>query len=144
MLETHFAKAGWDQALGKQVAWLATQQIQTAELRLNPAHLGPIEVKIAMEGEQANILFVSQHGIVREALETALPRLKEALAEQGLDLANADVADHNFSGQEGQGRTADSDTGAHYSEGVMKSGEQGESENVQTSTLQQGMLDLYI
>lgn len=84
----------WGDAMAERVVWLVNNQMQEAGLRLNPAHLGPIDVKISMENDQANILFTVQHGPVKEAVEAALPRLREMLAQSGVQLQDANVSDH--------------------------------------------------
>lgn len=97
-------QAGWDQALGEQVQWLVGNKAQGAEIRLNPAHLGPMEVRIQIQQDQANISFTAQHGPVREALEAAIPRLREMLGDSGLQLNNVTVSDQSLAEQRSQGR----------------------------------------
>lgn len=92
---------GWDRAVGQRVLWLVDQRGQTAQLRLNPPELGPVEVRLRMDGEQVHLSFSAGHVQVREALEQALPRLREMFAEAGLSLGNVDVS------QQGPGGRAD-------------------------------------
>lgn len=95
-------QAGWDQALGERVQWMVGSKLQGAEIRLNPAHLGPMEVRIQIQNDQANINFTAQHGMVREALEAAIPRLREMLGESGLQLNNVTVSDQSLAEQRRQ------------------------------------------
>lgn len=83
---------GWDQAVAQKVVWLANNHQQTAQLHVNPPNLGPVEIHITISGEQASTQFISPHASVREALESALPRLREMFADSGLTLANVNVA----------------------------------------------------
>ena len=92
----------WGEALGTRVVWLARQGIQAAEVRLHPAHLGPIEIQVSIADETARVAFAAHHPHTREALEAALPQLKEMFAAQGLQLADAAVS-HRFS-ESGNGR----------------------------------------
>jgi flagellar hook-length control protein FliK len=87
--------ASWDNALGQKVLWMVSQQQQVAELTLNPPDLGPLQVVLSISNDEASATFVSQHADVRQALEAALPRLKEMMAESGITLNSATV------GQEG-------------------------------------------
>lgn len=87
-------QAGWDEALGDRVMWMAGNKIQSAELKLNPAELGPLRVHISMDDGNATVTFTAQHPVTRDAIEQALPRLREMLADQGLALQNASVNDH--------------------------------------------------
>lgn len=92
-------KSDWGQGMGKQILWMVNQNISRAEIKLNPAHLGPLEVRIDMDNDQVNVAFSSRHADVREAVEQALPRLREMLEEKGLNLSNTDVSQHSFAEQ---------------------------------------------
>ena len=87
---------GWGEQLGNRVAWLANQQIQSAELHLNPPQLGPIDVQIRMADNQASVEFGAHHALVRDAIESALPRLREMFAAQGLNLADVNISHQSF------------------------------------------------
>ncbi|WP_009205987.1 flagellar hook-length control protein FliK [Sulfuricella denitrificans] len=92
--------AEWGGAVGEKVVWMANQSHQVAELRLNPPNLGPLEVRLTISNDQASALFVSHHSAVREAIETALPRLREMLADSGIMLGNVTVGSESFSQQQ--------------------------------------------
>ena len=94
-----FGRSAWPQAMGKQVLSMINQNIGSAEIRLNPAHLGPIEILIDMTEDQVNVSLTSRHAVVREAMEQALPKLREMLDENGFNLADADVSKHSFAEQ---------------------------------------------
>lgn len=93
-VSTPLAQAGWNNEFSQKVTWLATQREQSAELHLNPPHLGPLDVVIKVSADQATALFTSPHAAVREAIEQALPKLREMLADSGIMLGNATVSDH--------------------------------------------------
>ncbi len=76
--------------------WLIGEQRQVAEMNLNPPHLGPLEMRITLENNQANINFTSMHAVVRDSLEAAVPRLREMLADNGLNLIDVNVSQHSF------------------------------------------------
>ncbi len=85
-------RGAWSQGLGERLLMMADKGLQSATLRLQPEHLGPIEVKINVdEGGATRVLFSAHHAQTRDALETAMPRLRELFAEQGLNLAQANV-----------------------------------------------------
>ncbi len=92
MLNTPLQKETWGEAFGTRILWMAKHETQGAELRLNPPHLGHINVRISINDDQAHVTFTSQHASVRDAVEAALPRLREMLADSGLNLANVDVS----------------------------------------------------
>jgi flagellar hook-length control protein FliK len=92
---------GWGRAVGEQVMWFVSQNIRSASLRLNPQHLGPMELQVQMDGDKASIAFSSQHAMVRDALESSLPRLREMFSANGLDLVNVNVSQQQDSGTNG-------------------------------------------
>ena len=86
---------------------MAGNQLQQAEIRLTPAELGPVRVQIAVEDGAANVTFQAQHAVTRDAIEAAMPRLREMLAESGLSLGQASVGgDGVAEGQREQGEVA--------------------------------------
>ena len=98
---THVQQPQWGDDVSNRVVWMVKQDIQAADMRLNPPHLGPLEVRISMTQDQVNISFSTHHGAVREALDNAMPRLREMLADNGLQLANANVSHRSASDQQG-------------------------------------------
>lgn len=81
----------WSRVVSSRVIYMAREGVQHAELRLNPAQLGPVEVRLSIVNEQTNVTFLANNVATREALEQALPRLRESFAESGLALNNAEV-----------------------------------------------------
>ncbi len=106
-LELRVAAPGWGGELAQKVVWMATRQLQVAELRLNPPQLGPMEVMLTIghdEGVQASVQFASPHLAVREAIEAALPRLREMMANNGISLGNVSISADSFQQQAEAGR----------------------------------------
>ncbi len=87
--------ANWDQALGERLVWLSSRQGQWADLTLNPPSLGSLEVHLHLAGGEAGAQFYSPHAAVREAIESALPRLREMMAAAGLALGEATVGERS-------------------------------------------------
>lgn len=112
------APGGWSDKVNEKIMWLANQKIQFAEIHLNPQDLGPMEVKINVQNEQATVTFTSHNQGVRELLESNVNRLREMMNENGVDLAHVDVSD-----QSPQQQSSDEQTG-----GVGRQDAEGESE----------------
>lgn len=87
--------SGWAEEIGNHVVWLANRSESRAELVLTPPQMGRVEVSLAVKGDQAVASFVSNNPAVREALEAALPRLREVLADAGIQLGQAQVSAEN-------------------------------------------------
>lgn len=88
----HFAHPEWNKEIGERVIWMHKQAIPSAELRLNPQHLGPISIKVDVTQDQTSIAFTAQHAVVKEALEASLPKLREMLSTQQLNLVDVNVS----------------------------------------------------
>lgn len=98
---------GGDARLAEQVKWFVQAGLGTAEMKLHPANLGALDVRVTMEADKAHVQFLSPHPIVREVIEAALPRLRETLAQDGLSLGNVSVSDQaarRGEPDQGQGR----------------------------------------
>ncbi len=90
-------------ALATQVNWLVQEGLQLARLTLHPAEMGPVAVKIVLDGTLARIDFSAAIASTRAAIEASLPTLAAALHDSGLTLAGGGVSD----GQARQGAQAD-------------------------------------
>ncbi len=95
-LDARVGERGWDQGLGDKLVWMAGQKHQVAELHLNPTELGPLKITLTLNHDQASAQFVSAHAPVREAIEAAMPRLREMLADSGITLGNTSVSTDAF------------------------------------------------
>lgn len=84
-------RPAWGEALGERLTWLVWGELEQAQLELNPPELGRLDVRLRLQADQASVSFTSGAPEVREALEQALPRLREMLAEAGIELADAEV-----------------------------------------------------
>jgi flagellar hook-length control protein FliK len=93
LIGTSVRDSAWGERIGERVLMMAGNQLKTAEIRLTPAELGPLRVQVSVDDGAANVTFHAQHAVTREALEQALPRLREMLAENGLSLGQADVSE---------------------------------------------------
>lgn len=92
---------GWSEEVGNRITWIASQGRSHAELVLNPPQMGRIEVNLTLNGDQAIASFASSNPVVRELLEAALPRLRDALADAGIQLGQAQVgAEHTHHQQQ--------------------------------------------
>lgn len=85
----------WGDAMGERLVWMVNQGVHVAELKLNPANLGQLEVRITMNDDQANVAFSSPHMQVREAIEASLPKLRELMQDGGMTLNNTSVSDQS-------------------------------------------------
>ena len=83
------------QHLQSQMSERITQMLRagqwSADMKLNPENLGPIKINMVMDKDQLKVMFISQHNNVRELVESSIPRLRDSLAESGINLADTSV-----------------------------------------------------
>ncbi|QCU90449.1 flagellar hook-length control protein FliK [Thiomicrorhabdus sediminis] len=92
----------WGQALGQRVVFMANNNLQQAKITLNPEHLGPVQVKLQLgKDQQMHVTMHAQHLTTREAMENAMPRLKEMLEQAGIDVASVTVGEEESSNDTG-------------------------------------------
>ncbi len=86
----------WGSEIGQKVLWMSNSNQHVAELHLNPPNLGPVEVRLTLQNDQASVQFVAQHHEVRAALESSMPKLREMMMDNGIALGNATVGSGSF------------------------------------------------
>jgi flagellar hook-length control protein FliK len=91
----------WDQALGQKVVWMVAGEQQSASLTLNPPDLGPLQVVLSVSNSQATVNFTAAQPEVRQALENAVPKLREMLGDAGIQLGQANVSAGTPNNQQG-------------------------------------------
>ncbi len=89
-------------AMGAQVSLLVREGVQEARLQLNPAEMGPVTVKIQIDGSNAQVTLSAEQAPTRQALEQALPALAGALREGGLTLTGGGVFEQSRQQQQGE------------------------------------------
>jgi len=116
-ITTPLGHSAWPAEFSQKVSWISTQKNQVAELHLNPPDLGPINITLKISDNQATALFTSPHSAVRDAIENAMPKLRESLADNGIMLGQATVSDQtprdssaHYMNQRANSRTMTDDT----------------------------------
>jgi flagellar hook-length control protein FliK len=89
----------WSKDLGERIVWMSSKAIPTAEIRLNPQHLGPISVRVNVVEDQATVVFTAHHAATREAIDASIPRLREMMGAQQLNLVEVSVFQNPASDQ---------------------------------------------
>jgi flagellar hook-length control protein FliK len=82
---------GWDNQVSQKIVWMVAGKEQSASLTLNPPDMGPMQVVLSVNNDQATVTFTSAQPEVRQALENAMPKLREMLGETGIALGSATV-----------------------------------------------------
>lgn len=135
---------GWDGEVGERIQWMMSRNIQQAEIKLTPPNLGPMEIKISLQNDQTSIHFIANHSATREALEAAIPRLRELFGEINLNLANVDVSHRQSGGAATQDGAmgSGSGTGEHFSNEGYELGHDSSEGGVRLQS--RSLLDTYV
>lgn len=95
---------GWDNQVAQKIVWMVAGKEQSATLTLNPPDMGPMQVVLSVNNDQASVTFSAAQPEVRQALQDAMPKLREMMGESGIALGNASVHDGSANGQQQQAR----------------------------------------
>ncbi|MGL4474985.1 MAG: flagellar hook-length control protein FliK, partial [Shewanella sp.] len=76
-----------------QLLAMVSQGIGQAEIRLDPPELGSLLVRIQVQGDQTQVQFVAASAQTRDMLEQAMPKLRDLLNDQGMQLADSQVSE---------------------------------------------------
>lgn len=89
-------QSGWSEGIVDRVMYLSSQNLKSAEIKLEPAELGRLDIRVNMaQDQQTQVTFMSAHVGVREALEGQMGKLRESFAQQGLGQVDVSVADQS-------------------------------------------------
>lgn len=88
-------------AMGERVLQMVESGKWDTEMELYPARLGTVRIRMSMENSELQLVMTSQSSAVKELLEAGLPRLRDSLQEQGIQLANSSVQQESAGQQSG-------------------------------------------
>ena len=77
--------------MGERVMMMLSQGKQEVEIRLDPAELGSMLIKMQVKQDQVQLHIQTQAGLSKDIIEQNMPRLREQLAQQGIQLSEANV-----------------------------------------------------
>lgn len=110
MQAINIVKSDAAKMLQERVSALLNINNKEAEIRLDPPEMGSMHIRIRSDAEQAQINFVVQNQQAKEALEQSMPRLREMLAQQGIELGESSIQQGESGAQQdpeqGQGNLA--------------------------------------
>lgn len=89
---TPLSDSAWAKDAGKQIMMMMGRKLDSAQLQVTPANMGPVEVSLKINQDSVNVLFVASSQQTRDSLEQHLPKLASMLAENGLQLGGAQVS----------------------------------------------------
>jgi flagellar hook-length control protein FliK len=132
-LNTPVQDSRWADAIAHRLVMMAREGESVAQLKLVPVDLGPLDIQITVKDSEASVHFGAAHSETRAALEASLPRLRELLSAQGLQLTNASVSQQSGGKNQSERSSGPAAVGA-----VTEDAEVGSAKAVSTS-----LLDIY-
>ncbi|MDC7713578.1 flagellar hook-length control protein FliK [Vogesella sp. LYT5W] len=108
----------WGEAFGQQVVKAVERQLDSARFHVTPEKLGPIEVQISMNKEQAQIVVTTSNLMAKDIIESHLPALSRMMEQAGLQLADAQVSSQQ-QGQQQHGQQAQQQRGRSQPEAIL-------------------------
>lgn len=143
-IATPLHSSNWTQDFSQKIVWLAKNDQQTAQININPPQLGPLQITLQMNGDQASAVFASPHAEVRQAIENSLPQLKEMLAGAGINLGQADVG-ANMAQQNREAPTQSANGHRSTGENAILPGIGNVADSTTSTPIQRGrgMVDLF-
>jgi len=143
-VKTSFHDQSWGTDFSQKVVWLVSNDKQSAQLTLNPPQMGPIDISITVDKGNATASFASANADVREAIETALPRLREMFANAGIQLGQTNVGAESFQ-QQAANDSANYGSSRWVSDNAILGADSTGSLSVRAFAAQQGngMVDIF-
>ncbi|MGY4526390.1 flagellar hook-length control protein FliK [Pseudomonas sp. TE21394] len=120
----------WAEGLVNRVMYLSSQNLKSADIQLEPAELGRLDIRVNVATDQSTqITFISGHAGVRDALDSQVHRLRELFTQQGLAQPDVNVADQSRGQQQQQAQAQ----GSQLSGVAARQAEQGGTETADSS-----------
>ncbi|TDO98296.1 flagellar hook-length control protein FliK [Marinomonas balearica] len=122
----------WAGEMSQKVSILKADGIKTAHIHLDPPELGSLTVKVQVDHDgNAQVSFVASSQMARDAIESQLSRLREMLAQQGMNLDNVDVDVSSGDGSQAGKASAGEGGQGEGSSGFAEGQEELDGEDIQ-------------
>jgi flagellar hook-length control protein FliK len=100
-VSANVASSDFSQELADRVSYMASNDLNGAKLQVTPAQLGPIELRISVTGDHAQVWMSTHSAVTRDALESSAPKLREMLGAQGFGQVSVDISQRSFQDRSG-------------------------------------------
>jgi flagellar hook-length control protein FliK len=129
----------WAGELEARIHWLAGRNMRSADIRLDPPELGPLQVQVHAHRDGTSVHFTTHSALVRDLVEQSLPRLREMLESSGMNLVDVNVAQ-----QDGGRGQRDAAPGRPAGAGGSHAQPEHPVGSVATVTTVRGLVDAYV
>ncbi|HDY8038397.1 TPA: flagellar hook-length control protein FliK [Vibrio vulnificus] len=112
-----------NEQVAEKVQMMMSKNLKQLDIRLDPPELGRMQIRMTMSNDIANVHFTVTNPQARDIIEQTLPRLREMLAQQGMQLADSSVQ-QQASGQQQRQYSADGQGNGQQSSRFASSNEE--------------------
>jgi flagellar hook-length control protein FliK len=95
-LDAPVGSAEFSQGLAERVSYLVNNNLGSATLQVSPPQLGPIDIRIAIQGGHAQVWMSATSAVTRDALSSSSTQLREMLGNQGFGQVSVDISQRSF------------------------------------------------
>jgi len=145
-LSARLPASQWGDALGEKVAFLINHKLNKAEIRIDPPHLGKLDIQIQVKDDAATVVIHTQHAQTRDMIESASVRLREFLQEAGYSSVNVDVShrEQSFNGDHLSGQqTAQTQDEATAGSAALDQTSAGWQQSIVSMQMNNGRIDYF-
>ncbi len=125
-LASNATPSQWGQAIGEKVSLLINQKLDRAEIRIDPPHLGKLDIQIQLKDDVASIHIQTHQAATRDLVDAASFRLRDFLQESGYSAVDVNVSHQDPSQAQQQFHQQSADTGTGRQQGPEDSGNAAE------------------
>ncbi|HIC7357366.1 TPA: flagellar hook-length control protein FliK [Legionella pneumophila] len=102
LIPIHVNHSQWSDQLSEHIVWLGHQDVKSALIKIHPEELGPLEINVKVVKDNASVNISTHSVYVKEIVDQALPRLREMMAQQGINLSEVHIGTNTNSRQDSQ------------------------------------------
>ena len=139
-VNVEFGRSEWNSNVAAKVAQMAAQNLKHAEIQLDPPELGPLQVRVQVNTDQASVSFTAQSAQVRDALEQGSQRLRDLFEAEGMNLVDVDVSDQ----QQGNDQNPDDLDSQNAQGSSVENRDESFDEQEAKSTVMQAGVDHFV
>ena len=133
----------FQEGLMQRFQFMLGTEVQQARVIIDPPQLGPLDLRVAIQGGEAQVQMTAQQAATRDLLEQSLPRLREMFAEVGLELTDADIRHGHQGAQNGAEDARSAGTAGAFGNDAEVPGDDAAAPVVVRRLEGYGLLDVY-
>jgi flagellar hook-length control protein FliK len=134
----------WQDELSAQLSVMAEQgERSEAVMKLAPAELGELEIRIEVRGSEATLQFGAASLETRQALEQAQSRLREMMASEGIEVSEYSIFSDLSNKHESEPRSSKEQSSPHSFSQRISLGVAADLQDASGARRPVGMVDLY-